>query len=82
MPFRAIFAKMNNYSRSKKAITIYFNLTQVFSANYDQDTIVEQRFPRVILTRFIRVNPTSWEGGAAIRMEFLGSYVGRFLPQK
>lgn len=52
-------------------------LPQTFRANYDQNTIVEQRLTRVLLTRFVRIIPVSWHGKPSIRMDFLGSYIGK-----
>ncbi|XP_028410605.1 von Willebrand factor-like [Dendronephthya gigantea] len=47
-------------------------LVKTFSANRDQNTIVPQKICPVIVTRYIRIHPTSWHGNVALRAGFNG----------
>ena len=52
---------------------------QIFKANYDDDTIVEQRLTRTVVTRFVRLNLKKWKSYASMRIEFQGEYIGETL---
>ena len=70
----------NSYNVSFRRLYVFALLSpQIFRANYDPNKIVEQRLTRVLLTRLIRIMPVQWHTQPSIRMDFLGSYVGKFL---
>ncbi|XP_028412252.1 uncharacterized protein LOC114535069 [Dendronephthya gigantea] len=52
-----------------------FGQIKVFEANYDRNTIVEQRLTRTVVTRFVRLNVERWGGVPSMRIEFQGEYI-------
>ena len=47
-------------------------------ANVNARDVVEIMFPETIVSRFLRVEPTKWNGLPALRMEVLGyNHTGR-----
>ncbi|XP_028408770.1 uncharacterized protein LOC114531336 isoform X2 [Dendronephthya gigantea] len=52
-----------------------YGQVKLFVGNSEVDTVVEQRFSRVILSRYLRINPDLWSGKVVLRMEVMGLYV-------
>ncbi|CAM9555264.1 unnamed protein product [Lampetra fluviatilis] len=53
-------------------------MPKVFSANSDASSLVENKFPEPVLTRFVRVRPRSWENGIALRFELYGCHISDY----
>lgn len=47
---------------------------QVFVANYDGDSPVENKFDKLLETRFLEIQPLTWHNNIALRTELLGCY--------
>ncbi|CAB3994991.1 Hypothetical predicted protein [Paramuricea clavata] len=45
---------------------------KIYSANYDNITIVNQSISPVIIARYIRIHPKSWHGSVGLRVDFSG----------
>ena len=60
-------------------IVVFFY--QVFSANFDNTSIVKQYLDPPIFARYIRLHPTEWVGASALRAEFYGCYEGNYVTQ-
>ncbi|KAL5007409.1 hypothetical protein ScPMuIL_016215 [Solemya velum] len=54
--------------------TLYSNNASntIFSANQDEDTVVDIELNPPILSRYIRLNPWTWSGGIGLRLELSG----------
>ncbi|XP_033126065.1 uncharacterized protein LOC117124048 [Anneissia japonica] len=48
--------------------------SQVFDGNLDDDTPVTNMLPNATLARYVRLHPTSWNGGIGMRFEILGCH--------
>ncbi|XP_033126062.1 uncharacterized protein LOC117124046 [Anneissia japonica] len=48
--------------------------SQVFDGNVDDNTPVTNMLPNATLARYVRLHPTSWNGGIGMRFEILGCY--------
>jgi hypothetical protein len=64
--------------RQKQEFNISFSILfiQVFIANLDKDTVVRATLSNTILAKYIRIHPKTWEQTAALRVEFIGAYIG------
>jgi hypothetical protein len=49
---------------------------QVFSGNTDRNTVVRQEVKPVIVARFIRIQPKSWNWHISMRTEVHGCFEG------
>lgn len=49
---------------------------QIFTANYDRYTVVENMLDKPIVTRYLRIHPESWQSHISMRTEFLGCKKG------
>lgn len=52
---------------------------QIFTANYDRYTVVENMLEKPIVTRYLRIHPESWQSHISMRTEFLGCKKGIYL---
>ena len=52
---------------------------QIFTANYDRYTVVENMLDKPIVTRYLRIHPESWQSHISMRTEFLGCKKGIYL---
>ncbi|XP_052092501.1 mucin-5AC-like [Mytilus californianus] len=62
------------YSMDKKTYTYYEENGQpkVFSANYNSETPVHQRFTAPINAQYVKLLPVSWNGAIALRWQLFG----------
>ena len=60
-------------------IVVFFY--QVFSANFDNKSIVKQYLDPPIFAHYIRLHPTKWVEACALRAEFYGCYEGKYVTQ-
>lgn len=51
-------------------------LLQVFTANYDRYSVVKNNLDKPIITRYIRINPETWQSHISMRTEFYGCKKG------
>lgn len=49
---------------------------QIFTANYDRYSVVKNNLDKPIITRYIRINPKTWQGHISMRTEFYGCKKG------
>ena len=49
---------------------------QIFTANYDRYSVVKNNLDKPIITRYIRINPETWQGHICMRTEFYGCKKG------
>ena len=63
-------------------LNILLYLNQVFQANIDKYTVVRAKLSNTILARYIRIYPITWRDKLALRVEFIGAYVGECLQYK
>ncbi|MPC58632.1 Hemocytin [Portunus trituberculatus] len=47
---------------------------KVFIANFDSNTPVENKFNRLLNTRFLELRPKQWDSNIALRVEVLGCF--------
>ena len=59
-------------------VTLAFSF-QIFTANYDRYTVVENMLDKPIVTRYLRIHPESWQSHISMRTEFLGCKKGIYL---
>ena len=69
-----------SYLERHSFIFKYLFLFQVFSGNYDSNSIVRHLLTRVIFTYRIRIHPKTWESYASLRLEFSGCNFGKYGP--
>lgn len=48
---------------------------QFFRANSDDDTVVKNDLPSPVISKFIRIYPTAWNGDIALRLEIKGCLI-------
>lgn len=51
-------------------------LLQIFTANYDRYSVVKNNLDKPIITRYIRINPETWQSHISMRTEFYGCKKG------
>ena len=62
----------------QKALQENIAYFQVFIANVDLSSIVKNALQPVIVARFIRIHPKTWQNHISMRMEFDGCFEGKF----
>lgn len=50
----------------------FFNTSQIFQANNNSFAVHRNTFEKPLVTRYIRVNPRTWENAICLRLEVFG----------
>ncbi|XP_029202215.2 uncharacterized protein LOC114966489 [Acropora millepora] len=67
----AFFTTVNDNNAQKK----------IFTANYDRYSVVKNNLDKPIITRYIRINPETWQSHISMRTEFYGCKKGFEIPK-
>lgn len=62
----------NNRPSNFSALYYCLLLSQIFTGNADQDSVVTNMLPCPVLARCIRINPIDWKDHVSLRFDLLG----------